>query len=69
MTDEAWKALGIIVPSLAVVIGRYLSSREHRKTTKTVNDIYVVVNGGLQKKLDEAHQRGRQEMEQELKNK
>lgn len=65
--DELWKALAIIVPSLAVVAGRYLSSKEHRKTTKAVNDIYIIVNGGLQKKLEEAHQRGRDEMEQELK--
>lgn len=62
MSDEAWKALAIIIPSLAVVFGRWLSNKEHRKTEKKVNDIYTIVNGGLQKKLDEAREEGRQEI-------
>lgn len=64
MTDEAWKALAVIVPSLAVVIGRYLSNREHRKTSKQVNDIYILMNGDTKKKISEAYELGKKEAEQ-----
>lgn len=62
MSDEAWKALSIIVPSFAVFLGRWLSNKEHRKTERKVNDIYIIVNGGHQKKLEEAKEEGRQEI-------
>lgn len=69
LSDEAWKALTIIIPSLTVVISRVISNREHRKTGNKVNDIYMIVNGGLQKKLDEAYERGKTETEEKLKSK
>lgn len=69
ISDEAWKALAIIIPSLAVIIGRVLSNREHRQTGKKVNDIYFMVNGEAQKKIDEAYERGKKETEEKLKSK
>lgn len=67
ISDEAWKALTIIVPSMAVVVGRLLSNREHRKTEKQVNDIYILINGETKKKIQDAYERGVKDTEEKNK--
>jgi hypothetical protein len=36
--------LGPLAPTIAVVVGRWLSNREHRSTERQVQDIYLIVN-------------------------
>lgn len=65
MTDEAWKASAVIVPSivafLSVLLSRLWSMWEHKKTGQQVNKIYMIMNGELEKKLAEAREEGRNE--------
>lgn len=61
MSDEAWKAMAIIVPPLSVLLSRLWSRKEHKSTTKKVNDIYFLINGDLQKRLKKAREEGRRQ--------
>lgn len=68
MTDEAWKALAIIVPSASVFIARIWSMIEHHKTKKAVKEtdndikeIKIYINGETARKIEEARLQGIQE--------
>ncbi len=49
MSEQTWRALAILAPTLAVIIGRVMSHFEHRKTSKDVEEIKFYLNGGLKK--------------------
>lgn len=78
ITDEAWKALTIIVPSTTTIVAglfyRMWSRTEHRgsrqaeqETANKIKEIYVLMNGETQKKIQEAYEKGRKD-EQEKQN-
>lgn len=49
----------------AGILLRLWSMIEHRKTGKTINEIHVLVNGEVQKKLKAEYERGRQDEKNE----
>lgn len=66
MTPEAWNLLEVLLP--AILASRIWSMIEHisskRKTEKTERDvaqIKIYINGEMEKKLEEARQKGIQE--------
>lgn len=54
-----------IISSLVIIISgvilRIISHYEHKKTEKQVNEIYSLMNGEFEKKLEKARKEGRDE--------
>lgn len=75
LSDEAWKALGIIIPSSTTILAglfyRMWSRTEHKgnraseqATSETVKKIYILMNGETEKKIKEAYEKGKKEAEE-----
>lgn len=51
-----------ITTAALVAFSRWLSSREHKQTEKQITEIHLILNGELQKKIEQAREEGRQEI-------
>lgn len=71
MSDEAWKALTIIIPSTTTILAglfyRMWSRREHKGNRDDVREIRMYFNGQREKELKEAYERGKKEAEEKVK--
>lgn len=65
MTDEAWKALTIIIPSSVTILAglfyRVWSHREHKGSGEDIRDIKIYMNGEFEKRLAEEKRKWEQE--------
>lgn len=59
--DKA-ELISSIVIIITGIILRLISHYEHKDTSKKVAEIYILMNGELQKKLEQARQDGRDEV-------
>lgn len=71
ISDEAWKALTIIIPSTTTILAglfyRMWSRSEHKGNRDDVREIRLYINGQREKELKEAYERGVKDTEEKNK--